>query len=362
MALRLVVPPHPKLPPGSQHAQLPSDISHKGEEQWVNNQPPTRADGVGHGIARSRSFASATRMEKDPLNVEVDLENQGPSHGAGKSRRESTLRTVLTAVSGYFKRPQTRNVVAVAGVHPEFDQLRREILALEKRCADLEGANHAECGSCRSSTLNLFQGLRQPNAEISQCTVSLSEDSECNRVTTMQADVTSLETNIQAVPARQGPVQVPVRAEGQVGAKDLNIQPTVAPRAAKAEPSSPLDQNWAGKAPATQDTTVVRADLEGLARKDQVFAVEFAQTGQQKPTRNEDEELNAKAMVEFEAQPGYIDQERLPRKKRGNEGEELEAETPLPRVYQERLPRRREKGRKGEREAARAETSQSSLA
>ncbi|KAI9569175.1 hypothetical protein HD554DRAFT_2093696 [Boletus coccyginus] len=348
-SLRLVVPPHPKLPPGSQHAQLPSDISHKGEEQRVNNQPPTHVDGVGHGIARSRSFASATRMEKDPPNVGVDLENQGPSHWVRKSRRESTLRTVLTVVSGYFKRPQTRNGVAVAGVHPEIDQLRREIVALEKRCADLEGANHAVCGSCRSSTLNLPQGLQQPNAEMSKCTISLVEDSECNRTTTnvaMQADLIPLETNSQAVPARQGPVQVLARAEGQVGAKDLDIQPTVVPRAVEAEPDSLLDQNWAGMAPATQVT--VRADLEGLARKDQVFGVEFAQTGLQKSTRNEDEELNAKAMVEFEAQPGYIDQERLPRKKRGDEEGE-EAETPLPRVYQERLPRRKEKGSKGGR-------------
>jgi len=159
----------------------------------------------------------------------------------------------------------------------------------------------------------------------------------------IQADVISLETNSQAVPARQDLVQVPVRAEGQVEAKDLDIQPTVSPRAAEAEPISPLDQSQTEMAPTTQDATApVRADLEGLAKKDQVFVIELSQTGQQKSPQKEDKGLNTKAMVEF-------DQERLPRKKRGNEEEELEAETPLPRVYQERLPRRKEKGSNGGR-------------
>ena len=62
-SLRLVVPPHPKLPSGSQHAQPPSDTGHEGEQQ-VNNQPRTHVDDVGHGQNRP-----TTRMEKDLPNV-----------------------------------------------------------------------------------------------------------------------------------------------------------------------------------------------------------------------------------------------------------------------------------------------------
>ena len=63
-SLGVIVPPHPKLPSSSQHAQLSSDIGHEGDKQ-VKKQPRTLPDGVGHEQANRPT----TRMQKHPPNV-----------------------------------------------------------------------------------------------------------------------------------------------------------------------------------------------------------------------------------------------------------------------------------------------------
>jgi hypothetical protein len=146
------------------------------------------------------------------------------------------------------------------------------------------------------------------------------------------------------MPARQGlVVQVPAGAEGHAEAKDVDlaIQPTMPPSAARNEPSSPpLDQNQSGVTPATQDATApVHADREeGLPETDKVSGIQFSRTGQQTlPRKNK--ELDAEVMVELEAQSGYIDLQRLPRKKQGDD--ELEVETPPSHAHQKKLPRKK---------------------
>ena len=216
-------------------------------------------------------------------------------------------------------------------------------------------------GSCRTSTLDIPQSLRKPDAEMSQSILSLSENSESQRMTTnmvvqvwsrpatqdpkaddvehsIQANVTPLETNDQVSPARQGLVQ-PAGAEGysEANGVDLGIHSIMPPRTAEDGPSStPLDLNQSAVTPATQDATVpVRVyHEEGLSETDKLY-------GEQKLPRKkkEDEGLDAEVTVEVEAQSGYIDQQRLPRKKRGSE--ELEVAS-LPLRDQERLPRKKE--------------------
>ena len=116
--------------------------------------------------------------------VDVDIERQGPPRGAPKLERESTLRTIFKGVSSFFKRPHAQNAVTVPAVHPEIGQLQQEIIALQKRCADLEEANHSVYGSFRSSTLDVFQDLRKPEVEVAQSIDSLSEHSEYKRTIT----------------------------------------------------------------------------------------------------------------------------------------------------------------------------------
>jgi hypothetical protein len=162
---------------------------------------------------------------------------------------------------------------------------------------------------------------------------------------TLQTNVTLLEMNDHALPARRG--QVAAGAEGYSEVKDVNlaIQPTMPPMTAGDGPSSPpLDQNQSTVIPVTQDATVPARVYheEGLSETDKLMGAHFSQTGQQILPRKkkEDDELDAEAMVEVEAQSGYIDQQRLPRKKRGTE--EVEVETLPPHLHQERLPRKKE--------------------
>ena len=198
-SLKLVVPPQPTLPSTFQHAQLPSDVGHVGHEQQVNNQFRTRADGVLRRQAsrpttpmvkqpskvRKRAFLNAAlTCVHTPPKVNVDLGMQGPSQEAHRSRRKSPLRTILTVVSRFFKHRRSQNAVAAAAEHPGMDQLRQEITALQNRCANLEVGNYSVYGSCRSSTLDILQGRRKPDAEMSQSILSFSEDSESKRTTT----------------------------------------------------------------------------------------------------------------------------------------------------------------------------------
>ena len=198
-SLKLVVPPQPTLPSTFQHAQLPSDVGHVGHEQQVNNQFRTRADGVLRRQAsrpttpmvkqpskvRKRAFLNAALTNAHtPPKVNVDLGMQGPSQEAHRSRRKSPLRTILTVVSRFFKHRRSQNAVAAAAEHPEMDQLRQEITALQNRCANLEEGNYSVYGSFRSSTLDILQGRRKPDAEMSQSILSFSEDSEPKRTTT----------------------------------------------------------------------------------------------------------------------------------------------------------------------------------
>ena len=271
-----------------------------------------------------------------------------------RDAHRSKRRNILTVVSNFFRRLQSQKVDAGAAERPDIDQLRQEITVLKNRCAILEGY-----GSCRPSTLDIPQGLRKHDAEMSQSIVTLSEDSESKSATTgavaqvwarlatqypivdnvehsIQANATLLETNDQAVPAG-----------GNAEAKDVDlvVQPAIPSRAAKdGRTSPPVDQNPSGVTPITRGATAaVRADSEdGLSETGKALGVHFSQTDQHKLPRKkeEDEELGAEVMAELEAQSGCIDQQRLPRKKLGNE--ELEVETPPPPVRQERMPRKKE--------------------
>ncbi|KAN0094943.1 hypothetical protein V8E55_003230 [Tylopilus felleus] len=333
-SLRLVVPPHPKLPSTSQDAQL-SDVGHVDHERQVRKQFGTDADGIWRKPAdRPATLTGYTQK------VDVDVEKRGSSHEASMRGRELTLRTILTAVSGVFKRPRTKNVIAV---HPEIEQLRQEITALQRRCASLEDANNSEYGSCHSSTLDILQGPQRSNAEISQHTVSLSENSDV----IAQADVIPLDTNGQSVLSRQQPVaRVLAGAEGCVEVKDVELasQPTMSSRVTKDEPSTPLGKMESAVLPTTRGSTpvptVTRADHDGgLFDTSKVVNAQFLQTGQDMLPVQKDEEVDAEATAESEPQPKQIDQERLPRKKHGSEESEVESLLPLP--YQERLPRKR---------------------
>ena len=308
-------------------------------------------------------FGTQTNAHTAPSKVDAEGRKQGPLQQAGGGGRGSTLRTFFTTVSDFFKPQRTQKVVAGAAEHSEIEQLRQEITVLQNRCADLEGANYSAYGSYRSSTLDVRQDLRKPDADMSRSIVSRSEDSESKRTTTdvvvqvcarlamqdpnadavdhaIQAGPISPETNGQAVPASQGPAG----AEGNAGAK-VAIQPTMPSRTKDGPSSPPADQNLGGVSSATQGATAaVRADSEeGLSETDKVSGdVQFSQTDLHRLPRKmkKDEGLGAEVIAESEARPGYIDPHRLPRKKQGNE--EVEVETLPPLVRQERLPRKKE--------------------